>query len=50
VYSVKIIMDLRTVSAFMGAYRLQLYYHLPKAYGSLLWGLLCSYTALGERH
>ena len=32
VYSVKMIIDRRTVSAFKGAYRLQLYYHLSKAY------------------
>ena len=45
-YSVKIIIDLRTVSAFMGAYRLQYHDYLSKAYVVCFVALLNSYTAL----
>jgi len=40
VHSVKIIIELRTVSAFMGAYRLQLINYLSKAYVVCFVGLL----------
>ena len=39
-HSVKIIIDLRMVSVFMGAYRLQFYDYLSKAYVVCFVGLL----------
>ena len=43
-------MDLRMVSAFMGAYRLQLINYLSKAYGSLLCGFVNPHYKLYTIH
>ena len=46
IHSVKIIIELRMVSVFQGAYRLQLINYLSKAYGSLLCGFVNPHTVI----